>query len=120
MRIHRDAIGNISIDQSRYAINIAKKFLGESDSHKPVKRPLPADFVASKEDCAQSEEEVSVLENEYRLNYSSALGSLIYLLNTRPDICFAVIKLAKFMTKPGRKHFQAMIHLLHFISMSAF
>ena len=78
MRIRRDIVGNISLDQSRYAINIAKKFLGDSESHKPVKRPLPADFVASKEDCAQSDEEVTALESEYRLNYSSALGSLVY------------------------------------------
>ena len=40
---------------------------------------------------------------------------MIYLLNTRPDITFAVTKLAKFMHRPGREHFCALIHLLQYL-----
>ena len=54
------------------------------------------------------------LNEEYRVHYSSFIGSLIYLLNTRPDIAFAVTKLMKFMHRPGQEHFRALIHLLQY------
>ena len=37
------------------------------------------------------------------------------LLNTHPDITFAVIKLAKLMRRPGHEHFHALIHLLQYL-----
>ena len=40
------------------------------------------------------------------MEYSLVIGSLIYLLNTRPDITFAVTKLAKFMRVPGQEHLE--------------
>ena len=49
------------------------------------------------------------------MEYSLAIGSLIYLFNTRPDITFAVTKLAKFMRVPGQEHFRALIHLLQYL-----
>ena len=47
--------------------------------------------------------------------HQSSAHWLIYLLNTRPDITFAVTKLAKFMRRPGREHFCALIHLLQYL-----
>ena len=34
---------------------------------------------------------------------------------TRPDICYAVNKLAKFSTNPGIKHYRSLLHLIGFI-----
>jgi len=115
MRLGRDASGNITIDQSRYALNIVNKYLGNHSTDKAINRPLPHDFVATKADCSTTDQEVGLLSQEYRLDYPSVIGSLIYLMNTRPDISFAVTKLAKFMRNPGRKHFQYVIHLLQYI-----
>ena len=115
MRIGRDSVGNVTLDQARYVANIVKRFLGESVSVENVKRPLPSDFVATVQDCSTSAAEVAALTKEYRMEYPSVIGSLIYLLNSRPDICFAVSKLAKFMRSPGRKHFQALVHLLQYL-----
>ena len=46
------------------------------------------------------------------------MGSLIYLLNTRPDVVFAVTKLAKFMQYLGRKHFLAVVNLIKYANDS--
>ena len=103
MRLARDATGNITIDQSRYALNIVNKYLGNHSTEKAVNRPLPYDFVATKADCSTSDKEVENLSQEYRLDYPSVIGSLIYLMNTRPDISFTVTKLAKIYAKSRSK-----------------
>jgi hypothetical protein len=36
--------------------------------------------------------------------YRQLIGSLMYLVNTRPDICFAVNTLSQFMVEPRRVH----------------
>ena len=50
------------------------------------------------------------------LNYRSIIGALLYVsCCTRPDITYAVNKLAKFSNNPGVIHFRAIIHLIGFI-----
>ena len=39
--------------------------------------------------------------------YRQLIGSLMYLVNTRPDICFAVNSLSQFMVEPSRVHWMA-------------
>ena len=63
-----------------------------------------------------SEEEVTQLQNTFRLDYPSVIGALIYLMNTHPELMFAVPKLAQFMKFPGRKHLEAVLHLLHYLT----
>jgi hypothetical protein len=36
--------------------------------------------------------------------YRQLIGSLMYLVNTRPDICFVVNTLSQFMVDPRRLH----------------
>jgi hypothetical protein len=50
------------------------------------------------------------------LTYRSLVGSLIYLTNTRPDICFAVSCVAKYMDSPEQIHFQAAKKILRYLS----
>ena len=47
--------------------------------------------------------------------YHQLIGSLMYLVNTRPDICFAVNSLSQFMVEPGRVHWGATKHVLHYL-----
>ena len=49
---------------------------------------------------------------EYIINYRDCVGSLIYILSTIVDLCFAVHKLAKFSSNPGKVHFEGLVHLL--------
>ena len=114
MRITCNQNGNYTIDQSRYTKSIVKKFLGVTNA-KVSNRPLPSEWEASKSQESKNDNETKSLSEKYRIDYASVIGSLIYLLNTRPDITFAVTKLAKFMRRPGREHFRALIHLLQYL-----
>jgi hypothetical protein len=40
----------------------------------------------------------------------------MYLINTRPDICFEVNTLGQFMVEPRRIHWVAMKHVLRYLS----
>jgi hypothetical protein len=51
----------------------------------------------------------------YNIDYASGIGSLIHLGMTRCDIVYAVNKLAKFGRKPGRNHFEAILHILRYL-----
>jgi histone deacetylase 1/2 len=48
--------------------------------------------------------------------YQSIVGSLLHImLHTRPDICFAVTKLAQFMQRPKESHLKALIRILRYL-----
>ena len=48
--------------------------------------------------------------------YRSMVGSLRYLVHTRPDITFAVGYVSRFMEKPTSEHLAAVKHLLRYIA----
>ena len=47
--------------------------------------------------------------------YRQLIGLLMYLVNTRPDINFAVNSLSQFMVDPRRVHWTAVKHILRYI-----
>ena len=47
--------------------------------------------------------------------YRQMIGSLMYLTNTRSDICFAVNTLNQFMVEPRRVHWIAAKHVLRYL-----
>ena len=48
--------------------------------------------------------------------YRSLIGSLRYLMNTRPDMAFAVGYLSRFMEDPRQEHMAAMKYLLRYVA----
>jgi hypothetical protein len=44
--------------------------------------------------------------------YQQLIGSLMYLIHTKPDICFALNVLSQFMSEPGHIHWVAVKHVL--------
>jgi hypothetical protein len=76
---------------------------------------LPSDFIPSTDDSSATVDEAIQLQAEYNIDFSSCIGSLIYLEQTRTDILFAVNKLAKFTRCPGVKHMEALVHLLRYL-----
>ena len=53
------------------------------------------------------------------LHFQSIIGALLYVsCCTRPDITYAVNKLAKFANNPGITHYRALLHLIGFLKRS--
>ena len=47
--------------------------------------------------------------------YRQIIGSLMYLTNTRPDICFAVNTLSQYLVQPGWVHLVAAKHVMRYL-----
>jgi hypothetical protein len=47
--------------------------------------------------------------------YRQIIGSLMYLTNTRPDICFAVNTLSQFLVEPRRFHLVVAKHVMRYL-----
>jgi len=47
--------------------------------------------------------------------YRQLIGSLMYLVNTRPDICYAVNTLSQFMVEPKGAHWAIAKHVLRYL-----
>lgn len=103
-----------SIDQEHYIGTVLEKF-GMSDC-KPVDVPMNSSLTLTKEDCPDTIEEQREMS---KIPYQEAIGCLMYISQcTRPDITFAVNKLSRFNANPGRKHWDAVKHLLRFLKGS--
>lgn len=51
--------------------------------------------------------------------YCSLVGSLLYLTNTRPNICHAVSCVSKYMEAPEEAHFQVAKKILRYLKRTA-
>ena len=48
--------------------------------------------------------------------YASAIGSLMYaMLCTRPDICFVVGMVSRYLSNPGQEHWTAVEHIINYL-----
>jgi hypothetical protein len=47
--------------------------------------------------------------------YRKLIGSLMYMIHTRPDICYAVITMSQFMTESRQRHWVATKHILIYL-----
>eukprot|EP00253_Pinus_taeda_P024706 PITA_24706 len=88
----------------KYAWEILEKF--NMHGCKPVDTPLPRGW--RKEDTTSGEEVDATV-------YRQLVGSLMYLVNTRPDICYPVNQLSKAMVKPTKLFWKAGKHILRYL-----
>jgi hypothetical protein len=117
-RITQHANFNITIDQTKYCKSILRRYLDSAGCKNNIQlhsTPLPSGFILSIEDLSATDDDANNLSNEYKINYHSCIGSLIYLTLTRTDIIFAINKLAKIAHRPGKVHLDALIHVLHYL-----
>jgi hypothetical protein len=97
--------GRITISQGAYAGKLLDK-AGMSDCNS-VRMPMEARCQLSNDS-----KEAPINATFYRI----IIGSLRYLVNTRPDIAFTVGYLSRFMEAPAADHLAAVKHLLWYIS----
>ena len=84
---------------------------------KPVSTPLGSHFKLSKEQSPKTEEE---RDHMSKVPYASAIGSLMYaMVCTRLDIAYAVGVVSKFMSRPGKQHWEAVKWILRYLKGSS-
>jgi len=75
------------------------------DKAKPVSTPLGTHFRLSSSQSPTNEKEKA---NMARIPYASAVGSLIYaMVCTHPDLAHSVGIVSRFLSNPGKEHWQA-------------
>ena len=119
-RIEQYPNGDITLDQYRYSRSIVERYLPTFANDEVTDRdlekyrsPLPAGFKWSADDCSTSQAQVRQLERDFGFRYIEAVGSLNYLSGTAIEELYATRKACKYMRFPGRRHFRAVLHLLH-------
>ncbi len=77
---------------------------------KPIQTPLVGNW--RKEDATSGE---VVEATVYRL----LVGSLMYLVNTRPDLCYAVNEMSQAMVQPTKMFWKASKHILKYLKVTS-
>ena len=94
----------ITLSQNAYAVKILKS-VGMLNCN-PCATPMEARLKLSK----KMEDEVVE-----PTAYKSIIGSLRYLVNTRPDLAFAVGVVSRFMEAPSKEHWAVVKHILRYL-----
>ena len=107
MRIKREG-SKVHIDQCAYLETVLQR-CGMADA-KSAATPLPAGYMPEPVD------QDTIIDPEIRSRYQTVIGSLLYLtLGTRPDIAFAVTKMAQFAAKPNKEHLNKALYICRYL-----
>jgi hypothetical protein len=109
MRIRSEG-KKIYLDQTAYLHKVVERF-GMSNA-RGATTPLPGGYVPieSKDQCTPA----------FRLTYQSIIGSLLYImLGTRPDITYAVTKLAQFSVNPSKEHMEKARYICRYLNSTS-
>ena len=97
--------GRVFLEQGKYAHDILQRF--QMLDCRPMATPRTTNFwklLASESELVDA------------TLYRQLIGSLMYLVNTRPDLSFAVNTLSQFMVEPQRVHWTTAKHMLRYIA----
>jgi hypothetical protein len=98
------SLERIFINQGKYTVEILKRF--DMLECKPMNTPMEAKFKLLVD---------TSLDLIYATLYRHIIGSLMYLTNTRLDICFSVNTLSQFLVEPRRVHLVAAKHVMRYL-----
>jgi hypothetical protein len=96
--------GEVFLGQGKYVVKILQKF-GMMDC-KSMATPMVTDLRKMR-DFDSNPVDLSL--------YRQLIGSLMYLVNTRSDICFVVNMLSQFQVEPRQEHWVAAKHILRYL-----
>ena len=94
----------IFIHQRKFAIEFLKKFKMEDSN--PVKTPIEIGIKLTKEGDRRA------VDATY---FKKIVGSLRYLTCTRPDICYVVGLVSRYMESPRQVHLQVIKRIMSYI-----
>ena len=101
----------ISLSQEEYISNLVERF-GLQDAN-TVTTPLEPGAILTREQCPTTPAELQGMTGN---RYRELIGSLQYVaLATRPDISFAISKLAQFLVNPAQIHLDAALRVLRYL-----
>jgi hypothetical protein len=99
------------ISQEKYIEKVLERF--NMNNAKVVSSPLATHFKLSTKQSPSTDEEKEDME---RIPYASAVGSLMYaMVCTRPDIAHAVGVVSRFLSDPGREHWNAVKWIMRYL-----
>lgn len=112
MKITRDRQnGKLWLSQEKYIEKVLDRF--NMSKAKEISTPLAGHFKLNINQCPLSEKEKAEMKS---VPYASAVGSLMYaMVCTRPDIAHAVSVVSRYLTNPGREHWNAVKWILRYI-----
>ncbi|MCO5614707.1 hypothetical protein L7F22_068991 [Adiantum nelumboides] len=112
MHIQRDRSKKmLYLSQEEYIDKVLQRF--NMDREKALMTPLPSYVKLSNQDCPQSEGAMAEMD---KVPYAFACGSLMYaMIATRPNITFAVGVVSKYMSNPGKKHWEAVKGVMRYL-----
>ena len=96
--------GEVFVSQGKYANEILRRF--HMEKCKPVQTPLAGNW--RKEDATSSEVVAATM-------YRKLVGSMMYLVNTRLDLCFAVNQLSQAMVQPTKLFWKTAKHVMRYL-----
>ena len=109
MRIERNRTTKTPwLSQSNYIQKVLHFF--KIDNAKPAPTPLPMTIQPSDKDSPSTEEERKL---NGKIPYASVVASIMYaMVAIGPDLAYVVGVVSRYMSNPGRKHWEAFKHIL--------
>ncbi|CAJ2671557.1 unnamed protein product [Trifolium pratense] len=99
------------MSQEHYIKRVLQRF--QMENSKAVSTPLATHFKLSSKQSPSNEDETFDMK---RVPYASAVGSLMYaMVCTRPDIAHVVGTVSRFLSNPGREHWNAVKWVLRYL-----
>jgi hypothetical protein len=103
------------LSQEKYVEKVLRRF--SMDKAKAVSIPLASHFKLSHKLCPSTNEEKLSMKS---IPYSSAVGSLMYaMVCTRPDIAHAVGVVSRYLSNPGKVHWEAVKWVMRYLRGSS-
>ena len=96
--------GCIFLGQGQYVVDVLSRF------HMADCRPMSTPMITNRKKLHASDSRL--VDPTF---YRQLIGSLMYLVNTRPNICFVVNRVRQFMVKPRRVHWVVAKHILRYV-----
>ncbi|KAG2017226.1 hypothetical protein CC2G_015300 [Coprinopsis cinerea AmutBmut pab1-1] len=104
----------ISLSQSHYIDTLLKRFGLENAN--PVSTPIDPNVKLDAFDSKDGNSLGEEVDPRISSGYATMIGSLMYLaLGTRPEICYAVNRLAQYTSRPRAVHFTALKRIFRYL-----